>query len=95
MLCKPPHKGDIRACSSVGSPVLPVREVEVKFFDRQEAAALELEDQDAAHANFFCWSWGLRKHRQKRLCHVKVWRPPTMFLSWPTTECSRVNHPGS
>ena len=91
----PPHKGDRRACPDVGSPVLPIREVEDKFFDRQEAAALELGDQDAAHANFFCWSWGLRKHRQKRLCHVKVWRPPTMFLIWPTTECSRVNHPGS
>ena len=72
MLCKPPHKGDIRACSSVGSPVLPVREVEDKFFDRQEAAALELGDQDAAHANLFCWSWGLQQHRQKRLSYAKV-----------------------
>ena len=56
----------------MGSPVLPVREVEDKFFDRQKAAALELGDQDAAHANLFCWSWGLCKYRQKRLRHAKV-----------------------
>ena len=40
----------------MGSPVLPGWEVEDKFFDRQKAAALELGDQDAAHANLFCWS---------------------------------------
>ena len=29
--------------------------MEDKFFDRQEAAAQELGDQDAAHTNLFCW----------------------------------------
>ena len=72
MLCKLPHKGDGRAFPDVGRPVLPAREVEDKFFDRQEAAALELGNRDVAHANLFCWSWGLQQHRQKRLSYAKV-----------------------
>ena len=59
------------------------------------SGATYVGDQDAAHANLFCWSWGLRQHRQKRLRYAKVWWPPTIFLSWPTTGCSRVNHQGS
>ena len=95
MLCKPPHKGDLRACSSVGSPTLLVREVEDKFFDRQKAAALELGDQGAAHANLSVEVGGCGSTGRSACVMPRCDGLPTIFLSWPTTGCSRVNHTGS